>query len=390
MANLPRSGAPCKISPRGASMMMKKCTQGPPAQESCWTHTVVIIIQLRKQNLGGRSGGEMSSFPASASKSFSSTPLKTYQDSGRELHPSKSVDYDSTGDSTYSLLSPIYHDSYESDEDLPGGHCIHQTDTSATQSEDARPFSPIRVDTPQKPRKRTSVTEENPEASFSAWERWLVCKAKEERLRIEKKAEEERLLCEKKEKQQRDLQKKKTVVEEKIQEWLQMKNEQEKLDKLLKENKELEELQKQQQKQTEIERKAEEKYKEWLRRKNMEKMEREKREKEESARREVQERERRQRAEEKFKEWLRVQNKRQPSPRATDYPQGGYNNITYPSPSFYNPVPWKPIHIPPPEKPPVKKAWRKKQTSQANPHRNPGIPFRLGGTVSSADRLQRR
>lgn len=86
----------------------------------------------------------MSSFPASASKSFSSTPLKTYQDSGRELHRSKSVDYDSTGDSTYSLLSPIYHDSYESDEDVAAAHHVHQIDTSATQSDDARPLSPIR------------------------------------------------------------------------------------------------------------------------------------------------------------------------------------------------------------------------------------------------------
>nr|XP_029524375.1 coiled-coil domain-containing protein 34-like isoform X2 [Oncorhynchus nerka] len=220
----------------------------------------------------------MSSFPASASKSFSSTPLKTYQDSGRELHRSKSVDYDSTGDSTYSLLSPIYHDSYESDEDLAAAHHVHQIDTSATQSDDARPLSPIRDDPQQKPPERRAVTEaEDPEACLSAWERWLVCKAKEERLRIEKKAEEERLLRERNEEQEREQQKKKMVVEEKIQEWLQMKKEQEKQEKLLKESKEQKEMQRQQQKQREIEQKAEEKYREWLRRKNLEKMESERR-----------------------------------------------------------------------------------------------------------------
>uniref|UniRef100_A0A673Z779 Coiled-coil domain-containing protein n=1 Tax=Salmo trutta TaxID=8032 RepID=A0A673Z779_SALTR len=227
----------------------------------------------------------MSSFPASASKSLSSTPLKTYQDSGRELHRSKSVDYDSTGDSTYSLLSPIYHDSYESDEDVAAAHHVHQIDTSATQSDDARPLSPIRVehmcfryDPQQKPPERRAVTEaEDPEASLSAWERWLVCKAKEERLRIEKKAEEERLLRERNEEQEREQQKKKMVVEQKIQEWLQMKKEQEKQEKLLKESKEQEEMQRQQQKQRVIEQKAEEKYREWLRRKNLEKMERERR-----------------------------------------------------------------------------------------------------------------
>ncbi|XP_010864504.2 coiled-coil domain-containing protein 34 isoform X2 [Esox lucius] len=331
----------------------------------------------------------MSSFPASTSKSLSSTPLKTYRDSSRELRRSKSVDCDSTDDSTYSLLSPIYHDSYVSEDDQAGAHNIHQIDTSATQSEDARPLSPIRNAPPQKPPKATTVTvaEEDPEASLSAWERWLVCKAKEERLRIEKKAEEERLLRERKDKQEREQQKKKMAVEEKIQEWLQMKKEQEKLDKLLKENKEQEERQTQLQKQREIKQKAEEKYKEWLRRKNLEKMEREKKEKEAAARREAQERERRRRAEEHFKEWLRSQNKNRPGPNASSYPQGGYDNVT---PGFYNPIPWKPIHVPPPEKPPVKKTSRRKQPGQPRYHRGLGIPFKSGGAVSSSARLQRR
>lgn len=49
----------------------------------------------------------------------------------------------------------------------------------------------FRDDPQQKPPERRAVTEaEDPEACLSAWERWLVCKAKEERLRIEKKAEE--------------------------------------------------------------------------------------------------------------------------------------------------------------------------------------------------------
>lgn len=51
----------------------------------------------------------------------------------------------------------------------------------------------FRYDPQQKPPERRAVTEApDPEASLSAWERWLVCKAKEERLRIEKKAEEVR------------------------------------------------------------------------------------------------------------------------------------------------------------------------------------------------------
>lgn len=86
--------------------------------------------------------GEMSTFPTS--KSFSSTPVK-YSNS-RELN-TPGVDYDSPDDSTYSLLSPIYHDSFNSDEgelDVAAGHHGHQIDTSAAQSEDARSHSPTR------------------------------------------------------------------------------------------------------------------------------------------------------------------------------------------------------------------------------------------------------
>ncbi|KAJ7997617.1 hypothetical protein DPEC_G00213990 [Dallia pectoralis] len=304
----------------------------------------------------------MSDLLASASKSFSSTPLKTYRDISRELRRSKSVDYDSSDDSTYSLLSPIYHDSYVSEDDQAGAHHIHQIDTSATQSDDARILTSVRDGSPQNPPKRTSVTEtlEDPEGSLSAWERWLVCKAKEERLTIEKKAEEERLLRERNDKQLVDQQKKKRAVEEKIQEWLQMKKEQEKLNKLLKENKEQEERQRQLQKQSEIKQKAEEKYKEWLRRKNLEKMEREKSDKEEAARRKAKEIERRSRAEENFKEWLRSQNKTRPSHHVSNSPQGCYDNVTYASPGFYNPIPWKPVHLPLPEKPTVKTSRRRK------------------------------
>ncbi len=80
----------------------------------------------------------MSTFPSSSSKSLTSTPLKS-----RPSVPSsvlqRSRSLESTGDSTSSLLSPIYHDSFElSEEDQP--QPVHNI--TVTSSEDVAPGSP--------------------------------------------------------------------------------------------------------------------------------------------------------------------------------------------------------------------------------------------------------
>lgn len=64
------------------------------------------------------SAGKMPKGPTSASEGFSSTPVKTSQ--GRGLHFTKNLDEEviSDDEDTFSLLSPIYHDSFDSDEDL--------------------------------------------------------------------------------------------------------------------------------------------------------------------------------------------------------------------------------------------------------------------------------
>lgn len=61
--------------------------------------------------------GRMPTSPASASKGFSSTPVKSSR--GKDLHISNGIDDGvlSDDDDTFSLLSPIYHDSFDSDED---------------------------------------------------------------------------------------------------------------------------------------------------------------------------------------------------------------------------------------------------------------------------------
>ncbi|XP_035520630.1 coiled-coil domain-containing protein 34 [Morone saxatilis] len=322
------------------------------------------------------SGGKMPTCPASASDGFSSTPVKTSL--GKDVHTSRGLDDGVLSDEedTFSLLSPIYHDSFDSDEDVEGGR--------AQQSDD----SPLRCELPRTRSEQmvTAAVESAGSPNLSAWEMWLVTKAKEERLKLEKKAEEERILKEKKEREERQQERKKLVMEERIQEWLKMKREQEKYKQLVNQSKE-EEIQRQQEKQREIEEKAQQKYKNWLQKKNQEKMEKEKKEKEEAALKEQQEKERRTRAEERFKEWVAKANEKcRASPKSPCYPTSPYDK-SYPPPSFYNPIPWKPIPVPPPE-PPMNKTSGKKPQKQRKCQQSLSTSFRLKN--STGQLVQRR
>lgn len=87
---------------------------------------------------------EMSALQSASSKSFTSTPLKTKSNVPRSMPRSRSVE--STGDSTYSVLSPIYHDSFElSDDDKEEAlkQCQPHDDPSLTADE-GEPISPRR------------------------------------------------------------------------------------------------------------------------------------------------------------------------------------------------------------------------------------------------------
>lgn len=64
------------------------------------------------------SGRRLPNCPASAFKDFSSTPVKTSQ--RQDFRTAKGSDDGvlSDDEDTFSLLSPIYHDSFDSDDDL--------------------------------------------------------------------------------------------------------------------------------------------------------------------------------------------------------------------------------------------------------------------------------
>ncbi|XP_054476558.1 coiled-coil domain-containing protein 34 [Anoplopoma fimbria] len=330
------------------------------------------------------SGRRMPNCPASVSKGFSSTPVKTSQ--GKDFSTSKGLDDGvlSDDEDTFSLLSPIYHDSFDSDEDLEPSP---DQQTSPRQSDHSRlSVSPARCELPRTPSvQMLNDVEPAGSPSRSAWEMWLVNKAKEDRLKLEKQAEEEQLRKVKNEQQEREREQKKIVMEEKIQEWLKMKIEQEKQEQLIKLSKEEEEIQRQQEKQRETEQKAQQKYKVWLQKKNLEKIESEKKEKEAAALKEEQEKERHKRAEEKFKDWLAKANeKSRASPKLPCYPTSPYDK-SYSSPSFFNPVPWKPIHVPPQEIT-LNKTSGKKPQKQQKCQQSPSTALRLRNSASAAQR----
>ncbi|KAJ3595820.1 hypothetical protein NHX12_002234 [Muraenolepis orangiensis] len=298
------------------------------------------------------SGGVMPTSPVYASKGFSSTPLKYTRNNERDLNISISVGALSgsdvlSEDDTYSLLSPIYHDSFDSDEDLESEAQQHpqRADTSPTLSETPRrASSPVRCELPKAQSGTTVESAASPR--LNAWE--------------------EHLLQGEREQQERKQEHKKIVVDLKIQEWMRTKREQEKQEKELKQNAEEEKTEKERAKQREIQRRAQGKYKEWLQRKNQEKLEKEKKDKEEAVRKEEQERERRQTADECFQEWLvtsSVKARASPNSQSPFHPKSPYDK-GYPPPSFYNPVPWKPIHTPPLEAPPTKSLSQKRPKSQ--------------------------
>uniref|UniRef100_A0A3B4X3F3 Coiled-coil domain containing 34 n=1 Tax=Seriola lalandi dorsalis TaxID=1841481 RepID=A0A3B4X3F3_SERLL len=155
---------------------------------------------------------------------------------------------------------------------------------------------------------------------------------------------------------------------------------QEKHEQLVKQSKEEEEIQRQLEKQRQIEQKAQQKYKDWLQKKNQEKIEKEKKEKVMcffsvcfSF----------------YKDILMLMTKQPDSERDSFLFTGGPYDKSYPSPSFYNPIPWKPIHVPPPETS-LNKTSGKKPQKQRKSQQSPSTAFRLRNTVRTAQLLQRR
>ncbi|XP_005995125.1 coiled-coil domain-containing protein 34 isoform X2 [Latimeria chalumnae] len=287
-----------------------------------------------------------------------STPQKSSQ--REEILPrSKSCDLNSTGDSTYSLLSPIYHESFESEEEENEAPSKQETSAQDSKLQSSTELSAV------KPKKKKEVLPLT-DIQLTPWEKWLINKVKEERMQKRNKTLEEMRLQPERLKQQQEEERKKMLADEKVKDWIQKKTEEEKIVKEQKLNKKLEEKANQEHENRLLEEKAREKYEDWLNKKKKEEQLKKQKEKEEEEKRAAELRERKENAEKTFQEWLRNANaKPNPVLHSCGYANGKrtgyYDGSSYPTPSFYNPIPWKPIHIPPPEDTARKNTLKKKK-----------------------------
>ncbi|KAM4018019.1 coiled-coil domain-containing protein 34 isoform 1-T1 [Anomaloglossus baeobatrachus] len=253
----------------------------------------------------------------------------------------RSHDATSAGDSTSSLLSPIYHLSFESDVEENSFH----EDILAKETGTNNPCNQARGGT-------SNVEESLADLKLSPWEIWLLGKERQGRLDLQNKLSEELKQEEERRIQEQKKEQKKRLAEEQHKEWVRKKQEQERKEKEQKLQNEKQEKELEEQQKHLIEEKSKERYEEWLNKKKEEEQERKKRQKDKEDKRFAEQQEKKEKAERMFKEWLE-QAKHKPRPTLNSYGYvngkltGYYDGSSYPTPGFYNPIPWKPIPMPP-------------------------------------------
>ncbi|XP_060599380.1 coiled-coil domain-containing protein 34-like [Ruditapes philippinarum] len=203
----------------------------------------------------------------------------------------------------------------------------------------------------------SSVTDDteadSPEPGMSPWEQWLIDKVKEDRDKRreerQKKREEKRKKDEEAAIQQRKLQQAELVRKE----WVEKKNFEETLKKKVEKQREKTEKMIKEEKKKMESVKAERIFEEWKEKKKEEEKEKKRKEKQKQAEEERLRKSQKIKAQQQFEEWCRKADSRpKPMPNSFGYTSGkltGYHDTcAYPVPTFYNPMPWQPIHIPRP------------------------------------------
>ncbi|XP_077144154.1 coiled-coil domain-containing protein 34 isoform X2 [Ranitomeya variabilis] len=242
------------------------------------------------------------------------------------LGRSRSGEASSSGGSTCSLLSPIYHLSFESDiEDQSFHEEILAPETDATN-----PCNRSQSGT-------TAIEQSLADMKLSPWETWLLGKERQGRIDLQNKLSQELKQEEERRIQEQKKEQKKRFAEEQHREWVRRKQEQERKEKEQK-----------------------------LQKEKQEKALEERQRQDEEDNRFTEQKEKKEKAERMFKEWLeQAKNKPRPALNSYGYVNGKltgyYDGSSYPAPGFYNPVPWKPIPMPPPPKETVKTSSGKKK-----------------------------
>ncbi|KAH9510307.1 hypothetical protein Btru_042721 [Bulinus truncatus] len=285
--------------------------------------------------------------------------LILYQDSINELQTTASHSY--SHKTKMDADSKSRHFAKDSQKIKAGVHKIFDLDAEDNQKRAQNaPEGTYRI--------TSSTKSKHTESRLSAWEQWVIEKAKEDhktKLALQQKKKHEKLEKEKLEQEKRSKQIKAQVVRES---WVQKKNQEILLKKKIEKMHIKEELKKKEDAEKQIKEKAAEKFDEWQKLKEKEEKEKRKRLKEESQRKQEEESKKKQLAEKKFQEWLKKAHKRPKSaPNSFGYLSGkmtGYHDLSaYPQPSFFNPVPWQSPAIP------NSKCSEKNRKPQAKPYK---------------------
>ncbi|XP_053245495.1 coiled-coil domain-containing protein 34 isoform X1 [Podarcis raffonei] len=304
--------------------------------------------------------------------------------------PASSDDEGAGKSSSFSLISPSFHRSF---------HRARQEEEATSASRGSGIPQRIKQHSADHfkdtKRKNRLIVEEN----LSPWEEWFLSKEKELRARLQERAMKEvnQEKEKRREKQEREIKKK--LAEEKHKEWVQKKNEEvkrEKRERELKLSKEMAEKAAKELERAQSKEKSREMYQEWLKKKKMEEGQKKKEEKEKEKQREAELQEKKEKSEQMFKEWLQNSKTKPRQASAgcasadgkdTGYPEGS----TYPAPAFYNPVPWKPVHVPPPKEEKYVSMKKNKRPKSSHTYR-PSMPFHKSKSslyIGSLCRIQR-
>uniref|UniRef100_A0A8D0DGI9 Coiled-coil domain containing 34 n=1 Tax=Salvator merianae TaxID=96440 RepID=A0A8D0DGI9_SALMN len=199
--------------------------------------------------------------------------------------PASSDDEGAGKSSASSFVSPSYHPSFRS------FHRGGQEEDSVLASRGGGSHPRSRRQSENDLKVNVLPVEDN----LSPWEEWFLCKEREIRARLQARAIQDMNQQLEKRKEIQERERKKIIAEEKHREWVLKKNEEEK----------------ERQREAELQEKKE-------------------------------------KSERMFKEWLQ-NSKNKPRPPSTSHAYGNADGNVYPIPAFCNPIPWKPIHVPPPK-----------------------------------------
>ncbi|XP_078582192.1 uncharacterized protein LOC144865392 [Branchiostoma floridae x Branchiostoma japonicum] len=273
-----------------------------------------------------------------------------------------------TGYSTDSLLSILSHDSYTT----PTDSDLSDEDTKEKLYRKEKP--------PDPPKPRDPPTrKQKKEKKASHWEEWVVRKTQEEREKRRKQAWKEKEEKEEEERQRKEKEEKKQLADKKHKEWAEQKTLQQKIQRRAKVRQEKAEKEIEEQKKQQIHEKAQKEYDRWLEMKIQKEEEVRQKEEEDRRRKEAEKEEKQKQAEEVYNDWLK-KSKTKPRPMFHSFGYTGgvltgyHDRAAYPIPSFYNPVPWMPIHVPK-EKQPTKVPDKKRRGGRQKSQHQPSPPL---------------